>query len=204
MSGTWKPGIFVPLYGKVALPLQDVVRDILLILIVFISGRFTDIKIRERNAFIWEPMREVAKLFLGIFICLVPVLAILKSGESGALGAIIRLLNTDGQPDNVVYFWITGILSTFLDNAPTFLVFFNIAGGDAQILMGPMAQTLLAITCGTVFMGANTYISNAPNLMVRSLATNLGVNMPSFFSYMFIIIVILFPIYGVFSFIWLR
>lgn len=204
MSGTWKPGISVPLYGNVALPLQDVVRDVVLIIIVFISGRFTNLRIRERNAFNWDPMREVAKLFLGIFVCLLPVLAILKAGENGALSVIIELLNTNGQPNNVVYFWITGILSTFLDNAPTFLVFFNIAGGDAQVLMDTMGQTLLALTCGTVYMGANTYISNAPNLMVRSLAGNLGVRMPSFFTYMFIIMGLLFPIYGLFSYIWLR
>ena len=86
----------------------------------------------------------------------------------------------------------------------TFLVFFIIAGGDPQILMTELAQTLLAITCGTVFMGASTYISNAPNLMVRSLAENLGVRMPSFFTYTGIVLVMLLPLLAIFSLIWLR
>ena len=148
-------------------------------------------------------MREVAKLFLGIFICLIPVIAILGAGKEGDFGFLIDLLNPNGKPNNAIYFWVTGMLSTFLDNAPTFLVFFNIAGGNPEILMTTMSKKLLAVTCGTVFMGANTYISNAPNLMVRSLAENLGVRMPSFFTYMFIIMGMLFPLYAVFTVIWL-
>ena len=203
LSGSWKPDIYIPLYGEVEIGLQNIVRDILLIVIVIVSGRFTDFKIRERNAFTWDPMREVAKLFLGIFICLIPVIAILGAGKEGDFGLLIDLLNPNGKPNNAIYFWVTGMLSTFLDNAPTFLVFFNIAGGNPEILMTTMSKTLLAVTCGTVFMGANTYISNAPNLMVRSLAENLGVRMPSFFTYMFIIMGMLFPLYAVFTVIWL-
>lgn len=203
LSGSWKPDIYIPLYGEVEIGLQNIVRDILLIVIVIVSGRFTDFKIRERNAFTWDPMREVAKLFLGIFICLIPVIAILGAGKEGDFGFLIDLLNPNGKPNNAIYFWVTGMLSTFLDNAPTFLVFFNIAGGNPEILMTTMSKTLLAVTCGTVFMGANTYISNAPNLMVRSLAENLGVRMPSFFTYMFIIMGMLFPLYAVFTVIWL-
>ena len=167
LSGSWKPDIYIPLYGEVEIGLQNIVRDILLIVIVIVSGRFTDFKIRERNAFTWDPMREVAKLFLGIFICLIPVIAILGAGKEGDFGFLIDLLNPNGKPNNAIYFWVTGMLSTFLDNAPTFLVFFNIAGGNPEILMTTMSKTLLAVTCGTVFMGANTYISNAQNLMVR-------------------------------------
>ena len=203
LSGSWKPDIYIPLYGEVEIGLQNIVRDILLIVIVIVSGRFTDFKIRERNAFTWDPMREVAKLFLGIFICLIPVITILGAGKEGDFGFLIDLLNPNGKPNNAIYFWVTGMLSTFLDNAPTFLVFFNIAGGNPEILMTTMSKTLLAVTCGTVFMGANTYISNAPNLMVRSLAENLGVRMPSFFTYMFIIMGMLFPLYAVFTVIWL-
>ena len=203
LSGSWKPDIYIPLYGEVEIGLQNIVRDILLIVIVIVSGRFTDFKIRERNAFTWDPMREVVKLFLGIFICLIPVIAILGAGKEGDFGFLIDLLNPNGKPNNAIYFWVTGMLSTFLDNAPTFLVFFNIAGGNPEILMTTMSKTLLAVTCGTVFMGANTYISNAPNLMVRSLAENLGVRMPSFFTYMFIIMGMLFPLYAVFTVIWL-
>ena len=83
-----------------------------------------------------------------------------------------------------MFFWLTGMLSSFLDNAPTYLVFFNTAGGDAQVLMNEMANTLIAISAGAVFMGANTYIGNAPNFMVRSIAEDQGVKMPSFFGYM--------------------
>ena len=150
LSGNWKPGIHIPLFGEVHMELQNIARDLLLLVIIILSGRLTSFAIRERNAFTWDPMREVVKLFLGIFICLIPIIAILKAGKDGDMGFIIDILNTDGKPDNMVYFWLTGVLSTFLDNAPTFLVFFNIAGGDPQVLMHELSQTLLAITCGTV------------------------------------------------------
>ena len=94
-----------------------------------------------------------------------------------------------------MYFWLTGILSSFLDNAPTYVVFFNTAGGDPTSLMGPMSQTLLAISCGAVFMGANTYIGNAPNFMVKAIAEENGVKMPSFFGYMAWSIPILVPVF---------
>jgi Na+/H+ antiporter NhaD/arsenite permease-like protein len=84
-----------------------------------------------------------------------------------------------------MYFWMTGILSSFLDNAPTYLVFFNTAGGDPSLLMGDLYETLLAISAGAVFMGANTYIGNAPNFMVKSIAETSGIKMPSFFGYFF-------------------
>ena len=94
-----------------------------------------------------------------------------------------------------MYFWFTGVLSSFLDNAPTYVVFFNTAGGDPATLMGPMAQTLLAISCGAVFMGAHTYIGNAPNFMVKSIAEEKGVEMPSFFGYMGWSILFLIPVF---------
>jgi Na+/H+ antiporter NhaD/arsenite permease-like protein len=96
-----------------------------------------------------------------------------------------------------MYFWITGLLSSFLDNAPTYLIFFNTAGGDATNLMGPLAGTLLAISAGAVFMGANTYIGNAPNFMVKSIAEESGVKMPSFFGYMLWSCGILVPLFVV-------
>ncbi|TIW39154.1 MAG: sodium:proton antiporter, partial [Mesorhizobium sp.] len=89
-----------------------------------------------------------------------------------------------GQPNNLAYFWLTGALSSFLDNAPTYLVFFELAGGDPQRLMGEFASTLAAISAGAVFMGANTYIGNAPNFMVFAIARHRGVKMPGFFGYM--------------------
>ena len=140
---------------------------------------------RTANGFTWFPIMEVGKLFIGIFLTIVPAIAILKAGSSGALSGLVSMVSTpEGEPINQTYFWLTGILSSFLDNAPTFLVFFNTAGGDPQALMGPMAQTLLAISAGAVFMGANTYIGNAPNFMVRAIAEEGGIRMPSFFGYM--------------------
>jgi Na+/H+ antiporter NhaD/arsenite permease-like protein len=103
-----------------------------------------------------------------------------------------------------MYFWITGALSSFLDNAPTYLVFFNTAGGDAQVLMTTLAPTLAAISAGAVFMGANSYIGNAPNLMVKAIAEDRGVKMPSFFGYMLWSGGILIPLFVIMGLIWFR
>ena len=140
-------------------------------------------------------MLEVAKLFAAIFITIVPAIAILKAGPHGGFAPLFALLGDPAAPNNIAYFWATGILSSFLDNAPTYLVFFNAAGGDAHTLMGPMAQTLAAISAGAVFMGANTYIGNAPNFMVKSIAAHLGVKMPSFFGFMAWSAVFLLPVF---------
>src|SRR6185312_14056987 len=131
------------------------------------------------------PIAEVAKLFAAIFICIAPVVAILKAGHEGALSPLVALVTLPGgQPNDMAYFWLTGLLSSFLDNAPTYLVFFELAGGDPQHLMTEFASTLAAISAGAVFMGANTYIGNAPNFMVYAIARERGVPMPSFFGYM--------------------
>jgi Na+/H+ antiporter NhaD/arsenite permease-like protein len=100
-----------------------------------------------------------------------------------------------GTPDNAMYFWMTGALSSFLDNAPTYLVFFNLAGGDPATLMGSLAPTLTAISAGAVFMGANTYIGNAPNFMVKAIAESRGVKMPGFIAYFGWSLVALVPVY---------
>ena len=149
----------------------------------------------------------MGKLFLGIFITISPVLAILKAGETGALGAVVSLVHdAAGNPINVMYFWMSGILSAFLDNAPTYLVFFNMAGGDAQALMtGHLFHSLLAVSMGSVFMGALTYIGNAPNFMVKAIAEQRGVPMPSFFGYMawsVIVLVPLFALHTMIFFVW--
>jgi Na+/H+ antiporter NhaD/arsenite permease-like protein len=184
VSGIWKPGISWNLMGT-EVPLQGLVRDAVLIGLAWASLRLTPAGCREANAFTWGPILEVAKLFAGIFVTIVPVIAMLKAGEKGAFASLVHLVTRpDGSPDNVAYFWLTGGLSSFLDNAPTYLVFFNMAGGDPAQLMGPMATTLLAISAGAVFMGANTYIGNAPNFMVKAVAEENGVKMPSFFGYM--------------------
>ena len=198
LSGFWKPHIELTLY-YVHVELQNIIRDILLLALAYASWKFTSKKIRQANEFNWFPILEVAKLFAGIFITIIPAIAILKAGTSGALALIVNSVSSDSGPVNHMYFWLTGILSSFLDNAPTYLVFFNTAGGDPQMLMGELSNTLLAISAGAVFMGANTYIGNAPNFMVKSIAESSGLEMPSFFGYFLYSLVILFPLFGLVS-----
>jgi Na+/H+ antiporter NhaD/arsenite permease-like protein len=204
MSGMWKPGIAFDLLGT-PVELQNLVRDLALVAITVLSLRFTADAVRTANHFEWGPMIEVAKLFAGIFLTIIPVIAILQAGSRGALAPLVALVTTPaGQPDNVMYFWLTGALSSFLDNAPTYLVFFNLAGGDAQALMGPLAATLTAVSAGAVFMGANTYIGNAPNFMVKAIAASRGVPMPSFFGYMAWSGVFLLPVFVLLTFLFFR
>ncbi|ASK26760.1 sodium:proton antiporter [Neisseria chenwenguii] len=186
LSGIWKPDHpgFEILGSRYAL--QNLVRDGILLVLAGVSLWLTPKQVRAGNEFNFEPIAEVGKLFLGIFITISPVLAILKAGEAGALAGVVSLVHdAAGNPVNTMYFWMSGILSAFLDNAPTYLVFFNMAGGDAQALMtGHLFHTLLAVSMGSVFMGALTYIGNAPNFMVKAIAEQRGVKMPSFFGYM--------------------
>ena len=183
MSGLWQPHIEFLVYG-VHVELQNLVRDLVLIGLAFLSLHLTNNESRKRNGFTWFPILEVAKLFAGIFVTIIPAIAILRAGTDGPLATIVSAVSDNGQPNDVMYFWLTGILSSFLDNAPTYLVFFNTAGGNAETLMTELSSTLVAISAGAVFMGANTYIGNAPNFMVRSIAQERGVPMPSFFGYM--------------------
>jgi len=184
MSGSWRPGISLPVFG-LHLELQNIARDLILIVAALASLILTPSGLRKENGFEWGPMLEVGKLFAAIFITIIPVIAMLKAGAGGAFAPIVALVTApNGAPINAMYFWMTGLLSSFLDNAPTYLVFFNLAGGDPVELMGPLARTLVAISCGAVFMGANSYIGNAPNFMVKAIAESAGVRMPSFFGYM--------------------
>ncbi|MFM0337876.1 sodium:proton antiporter [Paraburkholderia fungorum] len=195
MSGLWKPGIEFDVFGT-HVALQNAVRDIALIGVTLLSLVLTPRPAREGNDFNWAPIEEVAKLFAGIFVTIAPVIMILRAGEAGAFAGIVHLVNdASGQPHDAMYFWATGLLSSFLDNAPTYLVFFNLAGGDAQALMTTGATTLAAISAGAVFMGANTYIGNAPNFMVKAIAESRGVRMPSFFAYLGWSVVVLMPLF---------
>jgi Na+/H+ antiporter NhaD/arsenite permease-like protein len=204
MSGLWKSGVTLNVFGA-DVELQNVVRDVLLVVVIFISLSITPKEAREGNEFSWGPIQEVAKLFAGIFITIIPVIAMLRAGEDGAFSSIVRAVTDDsGQPINAMYFWASGILSSFLDNAPTYLVFFNTAGGDPALLMTRMAATLAAISCGSVFMGANSYIGNAPNLMVKAIAEERGVKMPSFFGYMAWSCGVLVPLFILMTFIFFR
>jgi Na+/H+ antiporter NhaD/arsenite permease-like protein len=197
LQGVWKPGIGVTVY-HVTVALERIVSMALLIAIAALSYRLTTAESRRRNAFSWGPILEVAKLFAGIFVTIVPALAILRAGADGSLAFVVDLVTKpDGTPDNAMYFWLTGALSSFLDNAPTYLVFFNTAGGDARVLMHDLPLTLAAISCGAVFMGANTYIGNAPNFMVKAIAEERGVPMPSFFGFMAWSGIVLLPLFVV-------
>ncbi|MCD6075086.1 MAG: hypothetical protein K0Q70_1969, partial [Rhodospirillales bacterium] len=202
MSGLWDPGIVFHLGYGIDVDLQGLVRDAVLLGLAGLSLLTTKRATRIENAFTWIPIQEVAILFVAIFITMIPTLAVLRAGSSGALAPLLTFVSTaDGQPVNVAYFWLTGILSSFLDNAPTYLVFFNLAGGDSAQLMGPLETTLLAISVGAVFMGANTYIGNAPNFMVKSICEERGIRMPSFFGYMLWSGAILIPLFFVLGFV---
>lgn len=200
MSGLWKPGIAFDVMGT-EVPLPALLRDVALIGVTVVSLLVTPHAARSGNEFNWEPILEVGKLFAGIFLTIIPVIAMLKAGTDGAFAGVIRTVSDgNGQPVDSMYFWATGILSSFLDNAPTYLVFFNTAGGDAATLMTRDASTLAAISAGAVFMGANTYIGNAPNLMVKAIAESRGVRMPSFFGYMAWSCAVLLPLFLVMTF----
>ncbi|OWY30192.1 sodium:proton antiporter [Herbaspirillum robiniae] len=204
MSGVWKPGIAGEIMG-IPLEWQSLARDLGLVAIILLSLQLTPAAAREGNDFGWGPMLEVAKLFAAIFLTIVPVIAMLRAGEEGAFAAVVRAVTgPDGRPDDAMYFWMTGLLSSFLDNAPTYLVFFNTASGDAAELMGPLASTLAAISAGAVFMGANSYIGNAPNMMVKAIAEERGIRMPSFFGYMAWSGAVLVPLFIVMTFIFFK
>ena len=200
MSGMWKPHIEFNVF-EVHVELQNIARDLILLGLALVSLKTTPWENRRKNEFDWFPIVEVAKLFAGIFISMIPAIAILRAGMDGALSNVIAMVSQNGNPVDPAYFWLTGALSSFLDNAPTYLVFFNTAGGDAHHLMYDWTSTLLAISAGAVFMGANTYIGNAPNFMVRSIAESGGVKMPSFFGYMAWSVGILVPIFVLVTFV---
>jgi Na+/H+ antiporter NhaD/arsenite permease-like protein len=180
--------------------LSGLLRDATLFAIAGLSLWLTPDEHRAANDFSFEPVREVAVLFAAIFVCIGPVLAMLDAGDKGVFAPLLALVTgPDGGPRNAIYFWMTGALSGFLDNAPTYLVFFNLAGGDAATLMTTKAATLAAISMGAVYMGALTYIGNAPNFMVYAIATERGIRMPGFFGYMLWSFAVLLPVLALLS-----
>lgn len=218
MSGTYKWGD-VNIFG-VHVYWQNIARDVLIVAMGLLSLQFTPFsgKLRQENEFSWEPIAEVAKVFAGIFITIIPALTILGVGNNGAMSWLIGVIK-----EPVHYFWITGGLSSFLDNAPTYLTFFNTALGQLAlteaevpgILSTPIGQLtdpnqikfvelLTSISVGAVFMGANTYIGNAPNFMVKAIAEQSGIRMPSFFGFMLWSIGILVPLFVIVTFVFLR
>jgi Na+/H+ antiporter NhaD/arsenite permease-like protein len=198
ISGTWHPGEVTVL--GVHQGFQNLVRDAFLLALLAASWATTPRAVRADNGYSWGPIREVAILFAAIFATIIPALAILQAGEDGALAGLIRAVRTPAQ-----FFWATGSLSSFLDNAPTYLTFLSTALGrlhpgvpEREAILRLIAENgafLKAIATGAVFMGANTYIGNAPNFMVKSIAEEAGVEMPSFFGYMKYSLLVLVPVF---------
>jgi Na+/H+ antiporter NhaD/arsenite permease-like protein len=168
----------------------NLLRDGFLLAMLAASWRATPRAVREANEFSFGPIQEVAILFAGIFVTIIPAMAMLRVGEQGAMAFVVEAVRTPAQ-----FFWASGILSSFLDNAPTYLAFLSTALGRlfpgvaeseaVRRLVAEHPAFLVAISNGAVFMGANTYIGNAPNFMVKSIAEEAGVPMPSFFGYIF-------------------
>ena len=178
------------IFGEVSLSYPSLIEIALILLAAFLSFKTTDKEVRVKNHFTWGAIKEVAVLFIGIFITMQPALMLLK-----AVGPNL------GITEPYQMFWATGALSSFLDNTPTYLVFLTTAGtlgftGGIATTLGTLpAKMLSAISCGAVFMGANTYIGNAPNFMVKSISDENGVNMPSFFGYMLWSVAVLIPVF---------
>ncbi len=188
LSGLWEsPSVLVL---GVSLQWSDLAREALIAAMGILSLATTPRGLRVENGFSWEPIREVAILFAGIFATIIPAIAILKAGERGALAFLIERIREPWQ-----FFWATGLLSSVLDNAPTYLTFLNVGLGrlypglpeatQVARILAEHPQVVAAVSSGAVFMGANSYIGNAPNFMVKSIAEEAGMAMPSFFGYVF-------------------
>ena len=202
-QGLWRPGE-VSLLGQ-AIGIERLAAMAVFLAIALASVAFTPRAVREGNDFTWHPMAEVGKMFAALFLTIGPVMAMLAAGMDGEMAFLLRLTQTpQGELDPVALFWLAGFLSAFLDNAPTYLVFFQLAGGDAMELTGRLNPVLTAISAAAVFFGALTYIGNAPNLMIRSIAAHRGVRMPGFFTYLGLASALLLPVFGLLSLFYLR
>jgi Na+/H+ antiporter NhaD/arsenite permease-like protein len=182
------------------------ISDSIMVASAWASYHFTSPSIRQKNQFTFEPLKEVAWLFLGIFATLIPLIHILNASAHGL-----------GHPSNLQYYWMTGSLSAFLDNAPTYLTFLTLALNLHEPILHLFDQTevarfamqdpatLAAISLGAVFFGAATYIGNGPNLMIKSIAESSKIHMPSFFGYILrFTLPILIPILAFVGWVFLR
>jgi len=186
LSGVWNAGDLEIL--GIERPLAGLLRDLAIVVLGLVSLRITPAGLRPRIGFGWGPMREVAILFAAIFVTMSAPLLLLRAGEAGPLGGVIRVLRTPDQ-----FYWATGLLSSVLDNAPTYLTLLHTqlgrffpgmeVGEAVARLAAERGAYLHAVSAGAVFMGALTYIGNAPNFMVRAIAEEAGVAMPSFLGY---------------------
>ncbi|MGH6968838.1 MAG: sodium:proton antiporter [Stellaceae bacterium] len=162
---------------------DDIVSDALFVVLALLSLRFTKPATRQENTFVWTPIMEVSILFAGIFVTLAPIDAIMAAGGRGLAAPLFARMFADGVPNNALFYLLPGALSSVLDNAPAYLVFFGLAGGNAALLTGKLALTLAAISAGASYFGAMTYIGNAPNLIAKGVVESYGVKMPNFFAY---------------------
>jgi Na+/H+ antiporter NhaD/arsenite permease-like protein len=198
-------------FMDVPMPTGELIEILAMISITLISIKVTRKETRKANLFTWHPIIEVGKIFAAIFICMAPLIAMLRAGADGPLKFVIDSLSSNGQPVNYMYYWLSGSLSAFLDSAPAFLVFFHTAAAPAAALgMAPhtfmtdvIPTTLIAITMGASFMGAITYIGNAPNMMIQAIAEDDGIKMPSFFGYMLWSVCILIPLFILMQFLFI-
>ena len=178
---------------------SSLIRNCLLIGIAACSIKITHKNIREANGFTLAPIREIAEFFIAMFVTVSPLLVILAQGKDGAFAPIFEWIAPNGTYSLIKCFWVSGLLSSFLDNAPTFLVLFHLTSGNAQELMTVKSAILSAFSISTVFMGALTYIGNAPNLMIRSISESYGIKVPSFLGYIKWSAGILIPIFIIIS-----
>lgn len=180
----------IHILGEVKLSYPAIIEIVIILTAALLSFKTTNPSIRRANHFTWGAIEEVAVLFIGIFITMQPALMLLQANGANL-----------GITEPYQMFWTTGMLSSFLDNTPTYLVFLTTAGslGFTEGVLTSVGtipvKMLMAISCGAVFMGANTYIGNAPNFMVKAIADENGVRMPSFFGYLLWSLSILVPVF---------
>jgi Na+/H+ antiporter NhaD/arsenite permease-like protein len=178
----WHPDLSLPLAG-LRWNAAAIAADALFAAAALASLALTTPQTRRRNDFAWEPMIEVAVLFAGIFITLIPVTAMIAAGAHGPAAPLFQRLMPGGVARDALFYWVTGLLSAILDNAPSYLVLLQVAGKDGAAVAAAAPHTLAAISIGAVFFGALTYIGNAPNLLIRGIAESHGIRMPRFFAY---------------------
>jgi Na+/H+ antiporter NhaD/arsenite permease-like protein len=184
IEGVWHPGEVR--FLSLSMPGEQFSVMLLEIACIVLSEVFTPRAIRTQNRFAWGAMREIIILFFGVFTTIGPVFGLLQHANLA--------------PDPLAWFWASGIASAVLDAAPTYLIFFNAAGGHAASLASGAAPLLTAIAAGSVYFGPVTYLGNAPNLMIREIAARRGVRMPGFFQYAGVMILVMTPLYVLLSF----
>ena len=183
LEGVWHPGSVTVLAATI--PGEHLAVMLVEAGCILVSELYTSNTIRSQNRFAWRAMREIVILFFAIFATVGPAFTLLQAAQI--------------PPLPLAWFWASGLASAVLDAAPTYLIFFEAAGGHASALTQGPARLLTAIAAGSVFFGPVTYLGNAPNLMIREIAARRGVRMPGFFAFAGIMTLVLVPIYGLMS-----